>query len=481
MVVARLTFGLLVLTDSVLEFQPGTYQVFNSLLYSNASVSPQPLRSALVFAAQVVAHNPPAWNGALAGLEAAIAICLLLGIWARIALLASLPLFLVIWVLGQGLGLPFAPGTTDLSSGLPYLMISALLLGGRSWERYSVWAWVRQFGQPSRRRMRLAVAASVAMACALVLLTWGSVSSYAKTPGQDGPPAVGGAALAFDAQTGVDLLFGGCNALTCSNSTWIWDGHRWLNESGAYSPPQLGYTGSAYDPSRTRVVLFGGAGEQGSGPAQSSTWTWNQRWTRLSTASSPPGRRFASVAFDPRTGQLLMFGGDDDAGRPLSGTWVLNGERWTRLSPITSPSPRTAAAMAWDQLRGELILYGGSNGSRRLGDTWAWDGTNWSLVHSAQTPGPAAYAAMSTDPLNGSVLLFTGVGHRATTWELGAGGWIAEHTSETPPVYSFAAMAPAPDGRGVILFGGATSSGSGFSAQTWIWTRSGWNKVLGSS
>lgn len=63
MVVARLTFGLLVLTDSVLEFQPGTYQVFNSLLYSNASVSPQPLRSALVFAAQVVAHNPRPGTG----------------------------------------------------------------------------------------------------------------------------------------------------------------------------------------------------------------------------------------------------------------------------------------------------------------------------------------------------------------------------------------------------------------------------------
>lgn len=481
MAVVRVLFGVLLFVDAILEFQPGTYQVFNSLLYSNASVSPEPLRGALILAAQIVAHNPSAWNGALAGLEAALAICVLLGIWGRLALLLSLPLFLVIWVFGQGMGLPFAAGTTDLNSGIPYFLISVLLLSGHSWERASVWAWVQRPGTPRTPRFRIAVAGSLAAALVLGLLTWGSVSLYSRTPGQNGPPAVGGASLTFDPQADLDVLFGGCNAVTCSNSTWLWDGHRWVRASTAVSPPQLGYSGTGYDPHGNRVVLFGGAGAQGLGPAQSSTWTWDQGWTRLRPATSPAGRRFAAVGFDPVTGQLIMFGGDDATGRPLAGTWVLIRGTWVRLAPADSPSPRTASAMAWDPARRELILYGGSDGSQRLGDTWAWDGSNWSPIASSRAPGPIAYAPMSTDPLSGSVLLFTGLGHRYSTWELGAAGWVPQHTVASPPTYSFSAMAPDPAGRGVILFGGATSAGSGFSSQTWIWTAAGWNRLSGVS
>ncbi|MHB8393507.1 MAG: hypothetical protein ACYDC5_03180, partial [Candidatus Dormibacteria bacterium] len=96
-------------------------------------------------------------------------------------------------------------------------------------------------------------------------------------------------------------------------------------------------------------------------------------------------------------------------------------------------------------------------------------------------PGPIDYAPMATDPLSGSVLLFTGLGHRYSTWELGAAGWVPQHTVASPPTYSFSAMAPDPAGRGVILFGGATSAGSGFSSQTWIWTAAGWNRLSGVS
>ncbi|NNM96828.1 MAG: hypothetical protein HKL89_04400, partial [Candidatus Dormibacteraeota bacterium] len=142
MVGARLAFGLLLLADAVLEWQPSTYQVFDSIIYSNASVSPEPLRGLLVTVAQLVSHQPAVANGVVAALETILAVSVLLGLWTGATLLLSLPWFLGIWIIGQGAGLPFAQGTTDLNSGIPYLLVATLLWFGRSWERLSIWEWV---------------------------------------------------------------------------------------------------------------------------------------------------------------------------------------------------------------------------------------------------------------------------------------------------------------------------------------------------
>lgn len=473
----RVGFGALLLIDAVLEFQPGTYQIFNSLFYSNASVSPQPLRGLLVFAAQLTAHQPAVWNGILAALETALGVSIATGVLAEASLLACLPLFLGIWIFGQGVGLPFAQGTTDLNSGPVYLLLALVLLLGHSWRRLSLYAWARPGGHPLPGRLRLVTAVGLALTITLAALTWGSIATTESQPGQSTPPKVGGAVLAFDAQTGQDLLFGGCNYLTCSNRTWMWDGHRWLPATSRENPPPMGYASAAFDPSDDQVIMFGGATEQGLGPALSSTWAWNQGWRTLSPAAPPPGRRFPALAYDPASKQLVMFGGDDASGRPLSGTYLFQGGGWHRLSLPVQPQARTAAAMAFDPRLGELIMYGGSDEAGRLSDTWAWDGSGWSKLSSARSPGPLAYVGMATDPVNASVLLYAGAGAKTTTWEWGRQGWTPLRPRQSPPVYSFMSMAEAPAGRGVLLFGGATSYGSGFSAKTWMWNGSQWTEV----
>lgn len=477
MVGARLTFGLLLLADAVLEWQPGTYQVFDSIIYSNASVSPEPLRSLLVAVAELVGRQPAIANGVLAGLETVLAAAVLLGLWTSAALLLSLPLFLGIWVIGQGVGLPFAQGTTDLNSGIPYLLVAALLWFGRSWERFSVWQWVHRDQARLRSRARLVALASGLALIVVAVGTWGSVAAVDRTPGVASPPAVGGAALVFDPQLGADVLFGGCNALTCSDQTWLWFGHYWRRESIGQGPPAIGYAGAAYDSAIQGVVLFGGAGSQGLGAALDSTWDWNQRWRQAPTTGAPSGRRFAALGYDPLTRQLLLVGGDTAAGKPLAGTWVLSGRTWTRLAVGSGPGPLTAAAMAWDARSQSLILYGGSDEAGRLGGTWSWNGAGWSKLSPSRSPGPLAYEAMASNPLTGTVILYAGVGAKQPTWTWSGSDWMPLRSASSPGVYSFESMAEAPDGRGVLLFGGASSHGSGFSSQTWLWSAAGWTRV----
>ena len=80
------------------------------------------------------------------------------------------------------------------------------------------------------------------------------------------------------------------------------------------------------------------------------------------------------MAFDPATGQMILFGGFDGSGFQ-NDTWNWDGTTWTQLTPATSPSARFEASMAFDPATGQMILFGGEN-SGVLGDTWNWDRNN---------------------------------------------------------------------------------------------------------
>jgi hypothetical protein len=473
----RIAVGLLLLADAALEYQPGTYQVFVGIVYSNASVSPEPLRAIMVLAAQTISRNPAVANGVLAGVETLVGVAIAVGSFAEPALVVAIPLFLLVWVFGQGLGLPFAGGTTDLNSGPAYTLLILILWRTGSWRRLSVWAWVQGAPGGTTRRRTEVLGAGVVVA-AVAAMTAISITQQLRSPGMAGPPAVGGAVLVSDGLRNQDLLFGGCNLLTCSNATWLWNGRGWTRSGGPSVPPPLGYAGGAYDAGSGGVVIVGGAGSQGLGPARRSTWSWDGAWRSLSPGALT-GRRFPAVAYDPRTGQLLLFGGDTAEGRALGDTFLWSGTGWRRLSLAASPPARTAAALAYDPQLGELILYGGSNGSARLQDTWAWTGVRWKRMATSSAPGPLAYSAMATDPTLGTVVLYAGAGAPHRTWALEGRRWVAIGGHGGPPVYSFEAMAAAPSSRGVLLFGGGTSSGAGFSAATWLFSGGRWQKVAG--
>jgi nitrite reductase (NO-forming) len=124
----RIVFGVIWLIDGVLEWQPADFHNLSQLITAMSQGQPAPL-AALIGAGQaVVAINPILANALLAALETAIGLSLITNRLSRLALRASALLAALIWVFGQGLGMVFMAGATDIQSGPLYVLVSLMLL-----------------------------------------------------------------------------------------------------------------------------------------------------------------------------------------------------------------------------------------------------------------------------------------------------------------------------------------------------------------
>lgn len=124
----RIAFGVIWLIDGVLEWQPADFHNFSQLITAMSQGQPAPL-AALISAGQaVVAINPMLANGLLAALETAVGLSLITNTLSRWALCISVVLAALIWVFGQGFGMVFMAGATDIQSGPLYVLVSLMLL-----------------------------------------------------------------------------------------------------------------------------------------------------------------------------------------------------------------------------------------------------------------------------------------------------------------------------------------------------------------
>ena len=98
------------------------------------------------------------------------------------------------------------------------------------------------------------------------------------------------------------------------------------------------------------AILFSGA-------------TWGQAaWTKQSPATVPPARIRASMAqFGNYT---VMFGGQTSVASDFLGdTWLWDGTNWTQATSFglfgtgPQPSPRSLASMAYDPDTGQVVLF----------------------------------------------------------------------------------------------------------------------------
>jgi hypothetical protein len=110
-----------------------------------------------------------------------------------------------------------------------------------------------------------------------------------------------------------------------TTTTWTWSGTDWHQQHPVHQPSG-GTAAGAYDARRGVVVAF----------IENQTWTWNgSDWAQQHPARSPDARYFASAAYDPEVGKVMLFGGK---------------------------------------------IYGTVNGSHREfvnNELWGWDGTSW--------------------------------------------------------------------------------------------------------
>lgn len=128
-----------------------------------------------------------------------------------------------------------------------------------------------------------------------------------------------------------------------------------------------------YDPATRTMLLFGGQSDRYPSYLD-DTWSWNgTAWIKLSPSTSPLARSDAPMAYDAATRTVLLFGGEGIVSEGeyggLSDTWSWNGTTGTKLSPATSPAARYGASMAYDPGTQAMLLFGDGY-DREFNDTW---------------------------------------------------------------------------------------------------------------
>lgn len=236
------------------------------------------------------------------------------------------------------------------------------------------------------------------------------------------PSARYGAAMAFDPQPEENgsVLFGGCVffvfAIGCSNDTWIWQGWSgWSQLATSFPPPAAGFASVAYDPWSEAVVLYGGC----LGPSCTSytTGTWELaggEWSEVGTLLSPGARSEASATYDPVDQRILLFGGYD-LGVYDDDTWAFYEGEWTNVTPAHSPPAREDAAAVVDPTGSTVLLFGGDTSSGPLNDTWALE------VGPSVTATPSAVTTETSAPISWSVDVSGGTAPYSITVSFGDG------------------------------------------------------------
>src|ERR1700682_2991647 len=86
-------------------------------------------------------------------------------------------------------------------------------------------------------------------------------------------------------------------------------------------------------------------------PSGGPSWTW----TALAPAGAPSARLDPAMAYDPETGQTVLFGGRTE-NQFLGDTWTFDGTSWSRRTTVTSPLPMAGASIAYDQASHQVLL-----------------------------------------------------------------------------------------------------------------------------
>ena len=284
------------------------------------------------------------------------------------------------------------------------------------------------------------------------------------------PPARYAGSMAFDPVSRKIVLFGGKGASGLMNDTWLFDGTNWTLVQTPTAPPARYGAAFAYDKATKKMVLFGGV--QSLHVFFSDTWLWDgatQTWTQATAVHSPPGLTGAMAFTDPRSGRVMLFGGQiaQGAGQDTTYRWTGNGWKVFNLTP--RPQPRAFGAMSQDFANHTIVLFGGESSHLDTDNTWIWDGYAWTLQSPPAQPPFTYFSSSGYDPALKSVVIFGGLANgyeHNITWSWDGSTWQEILPTLSPSPRSWAHMAYDPVTGQLILFGGTTGL-SQFVNDTW--------------
>jgi uncharacterized membrane protein YphA (DoxX/SURF4 family) len=117
----RITFGLVWAIDAYFKWQPAFVNNFVSYLQETYDGQPALIQAWLNAWIKFVSINPHLFARIVALGETGIAIGLILGLFSNLAYAAGTLLSIVIWAVPEGFGGPYAPGATDVGTGIIYV------------------------------------------------------------------------------------------------------------------------------------------------------------------------------------------------------------------------------------------------------------------------------------------------------------------------------------------------------------------------
>jgi hypothetical protein len=186
-------------------------------------------------------------------------------------------------------------------------------------------AWTT-FGSEFTTRDRAAMAYDTARAVAVLYggiepdepealdETWERVGTDWVEREVDGPGKLASHAMAYDAHRQVTVMQW-TDTVNCVTAEW--NGVTWTTR--LLPGPLVGDAAMVYDSDRQVCVLFGGRGHAG---ARDETWEYDgESWTEVDTPVAPPRRRNHAMAYDSARKVIVLFGGLDNDDEPLNDTW----------------------------------------------------------------------------------------------------------------------------------------------------------------
>lgn len=225
------------------------------------------------------------------------------------------------------------------------------------------------------------------------------------------PPARATAAMTYDPKRNIIILFGGTDNLKRSlQDTWIWDGQNWTEASTCptcYPPNARACHNIFYSTVLEKVIIYGGC--NGTTVFYNDTWAWNgESWEWLEVKDSPIASG-APIVYDSKNHWAIGF----LAWQP-SGTWMWEKDSWSKPILEVEPPLRGNSVMAYDPETGDSVLFGGAKvegtSTTLYADTWALNGKEWREVKDGLRP-PARWGhLMFFDEKRKTFILFSGFG-----------------------------------------------------------------------
>ena len=126
--IVRLVFGVIWAIDAYLKWQPGYRDTYIANLKQTAQGQPSFLHGWFHFWITLQSGAPSVFATLTGVTETTLALVLLLGVARRAGYTVGALYMLMVWAVGEGFGGPYVAGSTDVGTGIVYVMLFATLL-----------------------------------------------------------------------------------------------------------------------------------------------------------------------------------------------------------------------------------------------------------------------------------------------------------------------------------------------------------------